>query len=120
MFTAFLLHWQKVLAKTRNRSEDDATDIIEQGTMLVQAALAEASSLVHTALKSPSSKERLLNNGNTLLPSTSPFYTGVESLNTALDTDDAGADVFGRREAKKKALEDAMSSGAKAYIGSHT
>ena len=82
VFTVFLLPWQKVLAKTRSRSEDDATDIIEQGTTLVHAALAEASSLMHTAPKSPSSTERLPNNGNTLLPPTSPFYTGVVEHST--------------------------------------
>ena len=78
----------------------------------MQAALSEAASLMYTALKSPSQKERLLNNGSSLLPSTSPFYTGVEKLNNALDADDAGSDVFGRCKTTHSALEDAMSSGA--------
>ena len=115
VFTAFIQPWQKVLAKTRNRSTDDAMDVIEQGTSMVIAGLAEAANYQHTALKSPSSKERLPNDGETLLPPTSPYYTGIDKLSKALDTDDAGADVFSRRFARKKALEDVVSSGAKAY-----
>ena len=117
VFTLFLQPWQKVLGKTRNRGDDDTTNIIEHGTSLVQAALADAASLMYTALTSPSPKERLPNNGSSLLPSTSPFCTGVEKLNNGLDTDDAGSDVLGRRETKCRALENAMSSGA--MMGTH-
>ena len=65
---AFLLPWQILGRKCWQKletelSEDDATDIIEQGTTLVIAGLAVVANYQHTALKSPSSKDRLPNLG---------------------------------------------------------
>ena len=111
VFSSFIKPAQSLLVLVGSIDEDDALDIKDDVTKAVVAALKAAEKLYAGVLQTGHPDAKMPNSGKSLLDSSDPYYQTMKDIQRDLLDNRQQDTRFRRKAAKRKAVEDQLSTG---------